>query len=95
MYEVLLENRAERDLKKLPAEVFNRIVPILKALAENPKPAGSRKITGSRNDWRIRTGEYRVIYEIDQKAKALLDQYNAPPKIRPMAPAPIRRTNAL
>ena len=71
MYEVLLESRAERDLKKLPAGVFNRIVPILKALSENPKPPGSRKITGSRNDRRIRSGEYRVIYEIDEKAKAV------------------------
>lgn len=57
MYEILLEGRAERDLKKLPAEVFNRIVSNLKALAENPKPPGSRKITGSKNDWRIRIGD--------------------------------------
>jgi mRNA interferase RelE/StbE len=71
VYEILLEGRAERDLKKLPAEVFYRIVSNLKDLAENPKPPGSRKITGSKNDWRIRIGEYRVIYEIDGKAKAV------------------------
>jgi mRNA interferase RelE/StbE len=71
VYEILLEGRAERDLKKLPAEVFYRIVSNLKALAENPKPPGSQKITGSKNDWRIRIGEYRVIYEIDGKVKAV------------------------
>ena len=71
MYEIFLESRAERDLKKLSAEIFYRIVPILKALAENPKPPGCRKITGSKNDWRIRIGEYRVIYEIDENAKAV------------------------
>lgn len=57
MYEILLESRAERDLKKLRAEVFHRIIPKLKALGENPNPPGSRKITGSENDWRIRIGE--------------------------------------
>jgi mRNA interferase RelE/StbE len=56
VYEVLLERRAERDLK---------------ALAEDPKPPGSRKIVGSKSDWRIRIGDYRVIYEIEEQAKAV------------------------
>jgi len=71
VYEILLESRAERDLKKLRAEVFHRIIAKLKALEENPKPAGSRKITGSKSDWRIRIGEYRVVYEIDDKARVV------------------------
>lgn len=71
MYEVLLERRAERDLKALPAEVFHRIIPRLKALAEDPKPPGSRKIVGLKSDWRIRIGDYRVIYEIEEQAKAV------------------------
>jgi mRNA interferase RelE/StbE len=71
VYEVSLERRAERDLKKLPAEVFNRIIPPVKALSENPKPSGCRKITGSKNDWRLRVGDYRVIYEINEREKAV------------------------
>ena len=71
MYEVLLERRAERDLKKVSQETFYRIIPKIKALSENPKPAGCRKITGSKNDWRIRIGDYRIIYEIDEKEKAV------------------------
>ena len=71
MYEILLESRAERDLRKLRTEIFNRIILKLKALAENPNPPGSRKITGSKSDWRIRIGEYRVVYEIDDKAKTV------------------------
>jgi mRNA interferase RelE/StbE len=71
VYEVYLEHAAERDLRKLPAEVFRRIVPHLKNLAENPRPAGCRKITGSQKDWRIRVGNYRIIYEIDGKAKVV------------------------
>ena len=69
MYEILLERRAEKDLKKLSSELFERIIVKIQSLSENPKPQGSRKITGSKSDWRIRIGDYRVIYEIDQKEK--------------------------
>jgi len=62
VYEVLLERRAERDLKRLSKETFSRIIPKIKGLSENPKPAGCRKITGSKNDWRIRIGNYGIIY---------------------------------
>ncbi len=71
MYEVYLEKSSENDLKRLPKSVFHRIIPQIKTLAENPRPPGCRKITGSKNDWRIRIGDYRVIYEIDEKAKAV------------------------
>jgi mRNA interferase RelE/StbE len=56
MYEVFLERTAEKDLRRLPAEDFNRIIPHIKALGRNPRASGSRKITGSKSDWRIRVG---------------------------------------
>ena len=69
MYEVYLERAAERDLRHLSSEEFHRVIPRIRALSENPRPSGCRKITGSKNDWRIRIGDYRVIYEIDENAK--------------------------
>ena len=71
MYEIFLERAAERDLKHVSAGDFHRIIKHIKTLAENPRPSGCRKITGSRNDWRIRTGDYRIIYEIDDDQKAV------------------------
>lgn len=71
MYEVFLERAAERDLKRLSASDFQRIISHIRALADNPRPSGCHKISGSKNDWRIRIGDYRVIYEIDEKAKAV------------------------
>jgi len=71
VYEVYLEGAAERDLRRLPAEVFHRIIPRIRALAEDPRPQGCRKLTGSENDWRIRIGDYRVVYEIDAADKAI------------------------
>ncbi len=50
---------------------FHRIISHIRALAENPRPSSCRKPTGSKNDWRIRIGDYRVLYEIDEKAKAV------------------------
>lgn len=64
MYLILLERSAERDLKRLSADVHDRVIEAIKELAGNPRPPGCRKLVGSRNDWRIRVGDYRVIYEI-------------------------------
>lgn len=69
MYEVLLDGTAERDLRRLSKEYFQRIIPRIRGLAEDPRPPGCRKITGSVGDWRIRAGDYRLIYEIDDTAK--------------------------
>ena len=71
MYEVYLERAAENDLKRLPTVTFHRIIPHIKALAENPRPSGCRKLAGSKNDWRIRVGDHCVLYEIDEKVKAV------------------------
>ena len=71
MYEVYLEHAAEKDLRKLSGKVFHRIITHIKSLAENPRPPGCRKITGTKNDWRIRVGDYRIIYEIGDNAHAV------------------------
>jgi mRNA interferase RelE/StbE len=71
VYEVYLERSAENDLKHLHTSTFDRIVRQIKTLAENPRPSGCHKLAGSKNDWRIRIGDYRVLYEIDEKAKAV------------------------
>ena len=69
MYDIYIEKAAERDLKKLSAADFERIIPYLKSLAEDARPPGSRKISGTEHDWRIRVGTYRVIYELNEKEK--------------------------
>lgn len=64
MYEILLERRAERDLRRLAANIFQRVIAAIAELADDPRPPGCVKLTGSDNDWRIRIGDYRVLYEI-------------------------------
>lgn len=50
MYEVLLERAAERDLKKLPPKEFPKVIAAIRALAENPRPHGCRKISSAQHD---------------------------------------------
>lgn len=71
MYEVFLERTAERDLKRLPKEEYYRMIDHVKALARDPRPSVGRKLTGSKSDWRIRVGDYRILYEINDKAKVV------------------------
>ena len=71
MYRVFLERAAEKDLKSLSSKLHNRIIVALQRLAKNPRPAGCRKLTGSDDDWRIRVGDYRIVYEIDDDAEVV------------------------
>jgi mRNA interferase RelE/StbE len=64
VYKVLLERTAEKDLARLSHDLHARVIEVIKSLAHNPRPSGCRKLSGTKNDWRIRVGDYRVIYEI-------------------------------
>jgi mRNA interferase RelE/StbE len=68
VYAVLLEAAAERSLRRLDSSLFPRVVQALRSLADNPRPHGCRKLTGSDRDWRVRVGGYRIVYEIDDRA---------------------------
>jgi mRNA interferase RelE/StbE len=63
-YTVLILRRAQRELQRLPQEDYERVREALRGLAQHPRPPGCLALTG-RAGWRIRIGDYRVIYEID------------------------------
>lgn len=64
MYQVVVERSAEKDLKRLSVEIRSRVATVLRSLAANPRPSGSRKLAGTKHDWRVRVGDHRIIYEI-------------------------------
>ena len=68
-YQVKLKSSAEKEFFRLPDGISARILPRLKALAIDPRPHGSIKLKGSKDGWRIRVGDYRVIYIIDDEAR--------------------------
>jgi mRNA interferase RelE/StbE len=67
-YELIIYPAARRELRKLPKSIQLRIVPVALALAEDPRPSGCEKLTGS-DAWRVRVGEYRIVYGIDDNAR--------------------------
>ncbi len=71
MYDIHVEKSAEKDLRKIPADYFNSIISKIKALTNDPYPLGSKKLKDSENFWRIRIGNYRVLYEIDNYTKSI------------------------
>jgi mRNA interferase RelE/StbE len=70
-YQVALTASAEKELHGLPPKMVARIVPRLEGLASAPRPPGCKKLKGGDNEWRIRIGDYRVVYEIDDTAKTV------------------------
>jgi mRNA interferase RelE/StbE len=65
-YQVILPKSVQKELDHLPEDVVNRILARLSALETNPRPADVKKLKG-RSAWRIRAGDYRVIYEIHDR----------------------------
>lgn len=70
-YEIWLEKAAERDLKRLDDRLFSQVIRRIRELGINPRPAGAKKLIGQGNDWRIRAGDHRVIYEIDDENRVV------------------------
>jgi mRNA interferase RelE/StbE len=67
MYEIRLTKRVERQLAKLVPEVQLRVQIAIDALDENPRPDGVKKLKGKDNQYRIRVGDYRIIYTIEDQ----------------------------
>lgn len=65
MYKISIIKRAEKDIKKLDRQTKNRIVKNIMDLAEEPRPVGCRKVLSEKGVWRIRVGDYRIGYIID------------------------------
>jgi mRNA interferase RelE/StbE len=63
-YKVLFKSSADRELRKLSDAVQRRIVGEVERLAIDPRPRGVVKLAGYDSLWRIRVGDYRVVYEI-------------------------------
>ncbi len=71
MYDVQLTAAAVRSLERLPVEVQRRVLDALDLPGPDPRPAGAVKLSG-RDEWRIRVGDHRVIYDIRDRELLVL-----------------------
>jgi mRNA interferase RelE/StbE len=70
-YSISFARSARKELEFLSAKLVQRIFPAIEALAKEPRPKSCRKLTTEKNLWRIRMGDYRVIYTIDDDKRAI------------------------
>ena len=63
-YEIIIKPTAEKSLGRIPRPFRRRIIDALEELRVAPRPAGVVKLAGGENLWRIRIGDYRVVYEV-------------------------------
>jgi mRNA interferase RelE/StbE len=64
-YEIVFARSARRELENLDAGILDRVMKKVVGLAVNPRPPGCRKLVGRNGLWRIRVGDYRVIYAVN------------------------------
>jgi mRNA interferase RelE/StbE len=66
-YQIDFARSARKELEKLPPQIAERILDRIENLSAEPRPSGSLKLKGESLLWRIRIGDYRVIYSIDDR----------------------------
>jgi mRNA interferase RelE/StbE len=71
-YEVRLKPSAERELRKLPRQIQLRVARRLDGLTSDPRPHGCEKLAGLDDLYRIRVGEYRIVYQVSDQVLLIL-----------------------
>jgi len=71
-YTVQVLPSAQRQIAKLDPPIRRRIAAAIDDLADDPRPSGSKKLQGSENTWRIRVGDYRILYVIHDRQAVVL-----------------------
>jgi mRNA interferase RelE/StbE len=71
-YRLLLTSAADKEIESLPEKVVERLLPAIRELANEPRPRGCKKLAGTKDTFRIRVGDYRVIYEVHDKEVIVL-----------------------
>jgi mRNA interferase RelE/StbE len=70
-YALGIKPSARKELENLSDSLIARLAPKIDALAADPRPSGCRKLHGYKDLWRIRVGDYRVVYIIDDDRKTV------------------------
>ena len=72
MYEIVFTRSARKELAALSTKLQSRVLQAIEPLRDDPRPHGSKKLKGTTNTFRIRVGEYRVVYEVSDKELTVL-----------------------
>jgi mRNA interferase RelE/StbE len=75
-YAILYRTSVRREMRRLEAQIAQRVDAAITALADNPRPAGCLKLSGPKGLWRIRVGDFRIVYEIQDKQLVVVSVAN-------------------
>jgi len=71
-YQIIIRKKAFKELEILPKKTTEKITQAIDSLSENPRPTGCKKLKGEEEYlWRIRVGDYRIIYSIEDSIKII------------------------
>lgn len=71
-YRIEVAPAAVRQLRKLDPAARRRVQAAIELLADQPRPSGAKKLAGGDGEWRVRTGEYRIVYEVQDDVLRVL-----------------------
>lgn len=71
-YRITLAPAAARQLRKVDPQARRRIQAALDLLSSNPRPPAAIQLVGGAGEWRVRTGDYRIVYEIEDEELLVL-----------------------
>jgi mRNA interferase RelE/StbE len=74
-YKIILKPSVEKDLRSLPPSVLRRVFKRIEALEDDPRPRGSLKLAGAEQLYRIRVGDYRIVYTLDESSAQVVVYY--------------------
>jgi mRNA interferase RelE/StbE len=74
-FKVQLKPAVQKDFRKIPPKILSRILEVIENLEQNPFPPQAIKLADSDRLYRIRTGDYRVIYEVETEARTITVHY--------------------
>ena len=74
-YNIVFKPSVEKDLRSLPKSVIARVLRQIEVLGKNPFPRQSVKLAGAEQLYRIRVGDYRVVYAVDKEDKEIMVHY--------------------
>ena len=72
MYTIVFKKKAQKELDDIPKKYYTALRDTIDGLAENPRPAGCKKLIGADNHYRIRVGIYRILYTIEDKVLTIV-----------------------
>ncbi len=75
MFQIRFKPTVEKDIRRLASSVLDRVIQRLRGLAQDPFPKGMTKLSDSENLYRIRIGDYRIIYGVDVTEQTITIHY--------------------